>query len=150
MSVDSEHSTESTVTINSFIYSTHHYWMGPIVESEIVTGIERALLGGILELELMFCWWLWWPVNKHTAPRWMHIYMLGTLCPGQWLRSVYGHENRLGTRSDGCSERFRIRWQKDGPWGLERMMRPAMGGRVQRGGWLLWEKKKAGTLWWPE
>ena len=53
--MDSEHSTESTVTIHSFIYSTHHYWMGPIVESEIVTGIERALLGGILELELMFC-----------------------------------------------------------------------------------------------
>lgn len=53
--MDSEHSTESTVTINPFIYSTHHYWMGPVVESEIVTGIERALVGGILELELMFC-----------------------------------------------------------------------------------------------
>lgn len=55
MSVDSEHSTESTVTINPFIYSAHHYWMGPVVESVIVTGIERALLGSVLELELMFC-----------------------------------------------------------------------------------------------
>lgn len=55
MCVDSEHSTESTVTINLLIYSTHHYWMGPVLESEIVTGKEKALVGVILELELMFC-----------------------------------------------------------------------------------------------
>lgn len=68
MHVDSEHSTESTVSINPFIYSTHLYWMGPALESEIISGKERALVSTALELKLMVCLVAWMTCEQIQHP----------------------------------------------------------------------------------